>query len=490
MSNFSHAVTNSWRAIVPVAVTALLALTATPAGLAQHAWYYFAIFAGVIVALISEPLPGAAVGLIGVAVVTALAPTVLYGPAELAKPGFSAADAALTWALAGFSNATVWLIFAAFLFALAYEKCGLGKRIALTLVKLMGSRTLTLGYAVVLADAVLAPVTPSITARSGGIIYPIIRNVPLLYDSKPNDPSARRIGSYVMWVGVSAAMITSSLFLTGLAPNLLALEIVRGATNIRIGWLDWFAAFAPVGITLLIATPLITYWLYPPGIKHSKEVPEWASRELAGMGAMSSQEITVAVLVTIALALWIFGARYVNATTVALMAVSVMLVTKVFSWDDILKYRAAWSTLVWFATLVALADGLSRVGFVKWFAETVAGQLTGVSPTVAMVALIALFFFSHYMFASVTAHTTAMLPVMLAAGLKIPGIPTYQYALLLCLTIGIMGVVSPYGAGPSPIYYGSGYLPARDYWRLGGIFGLIFFAVFLTVGVPWVLLIK
>jgi hypothetical protein len=83
--------TNSWRAIVPVAVTALLALTPAPAGLAQHAWYYFAVFAGVIVALISEPLPGAAVGLIGVAVVTALAPAVLYGPAELAKPGFNPA---------------------------------------------------------------------------------------------------------------------------------------------------------------------------------------------------------------------------------------------------------------------------------------------------------------------------------------------------------------------------------------------------------------
>src|SRR5438093_7010978 len=137
MSNFSETavkqaggdlgglhLTNSWRAIVPVAVTALLALTPAPAGLAQHAWYYFAIFAGVIVALISEPLPGAAVGLIGVAVVTALAPTVLYGPAELAKAGVNPADAAMTWALAGFSNATVWLIFAAFLFALAYEKCG------------------------------------------------------------------------------------------------------------------------------------------------------------------------------------------------------------------------------------------------------------------------------------------------------------------------------------------------------------------------------
>jgi L-tartrate/succinate antiporter len=165
-----------------------------------------------------------------------------------------------------------------------------------------------------------------------------------------------------------------------------------------------------------------------------------------------------------------------------------MLVARIFVWEDILKYGAAWNTLVWFATLVTLADGLSRVGFIKWFAETFAGQLAGISPTVAMVTLIALFFFSHYMFASVTAHTTAMLPVLLAAGSAIPGIPISQYALLLCLTIGIMGVVSPYGAGPSPVYYGSGYLPARDFWRLGGIFGLIFFAAFLAIGVPWVLL--
>src|SRR5437868_8773803 len=100
-----------------------------------------------------------------------------------------------------------------------------------------------------------------------------------------------------------------------------------------------------------------------------------------------------------------------NATTVALIAVVIMVVTTVLSWDDILKHRAAWNTLVWFATLVALADGLSRVGFVKWFAETAASHLTGISPIVAMLTLIALFFFSHYMFASVTAHTTAMLPV-------------------------------------------------------------------------------
>src|SRR5208283_5603101 len=112
------------------------------------------------------------------AAVTLLARYTLYSPAELAKPGFSPADAALTWALSGFSNGTVWLIFGAFMFALGYEKTGLGKRIALILVKTLGKNTLGLGYAITFSDLILAPFMPSNTARSGGTIFPIIRNLP------------------------------------------------------------------------------------------------------------------------------------------------------------------------------------------------------------------------------------------------------------------------------------------------------------------------
>ncbi len=120
----------------------------------------------------------------------------------------------------------MWLIFGAFMFALGYDKTGLGRRIALLLVKAMGRKTLTLGYAVTIADLLLAPFTPSNTARSGGTIYPVIRNLPPLYESKPNDPSMRRMGSYLMWVAIAATCVTSSMFLTALAPNLLAAELV------------------------------------------------------------------------------------------------------------------------------------------------------------------------------------------------------------------------------------------------------------------------
>jgi L-tartrate/succinate antiporter len=480
----------TWKHFAPIIVTLVIALIPPPAGLPQYSWYYFAIFAGVIVGLMFEPLPGGAVGLIGVTLVTVLSEYVFFSPEQLAKAGFNPARAALSWALSGFSNTTVWLIFGAFMFALGYEKTGLGRRIALGLVKAMGRKTLTLGYAVTIADILLAPFTPSNTARSGGTIYPVIRNLPPLYDSKPNDPSMRRVGSYLMWVALAATCVTSSMFLTGLAPNLLAVELVRKTAKIELAWMDWFVAFAPVGILLLATVPLLTYWIYPPQVKQGAEVPAWAAKELEKMGPLTRREMTLGVLVVIALLLWIFGGDIMEATTAAMLVISLMLILYVVTWDDITANKPAWNTLAWFATLVALADGLTRVGFVKWFAESVAGQLSGVTPTIAVAALLLINFFGHYLFASVTAHVTAMIPVLLAVASTIPGVNMQTLALGLCLQLGIMGIITPYATGPSPVYYGSGYLPAADYWRLGAIFGVIFFVVFLFIGVPWMLAIR
>jgi L-tartrate/succinate antiporter len=472
----------NWQALSPVAVALIIALIPVPAGLAPHAWYFFAIFAGVIVGLVVEPFPGPAISLFGVTLATVLAPWVLYSPEDIARPGFNAVNAALTWALSGFGNSTVWLIFGAFMFALGYEKTGLGRRIALILVRAMGRRTLTLGYAVTVADTLLAPFTPSTTARSAGTIFPVIRNLPPLYDSKPNDPSARKIGSYLMWTALAATCINSSMFLTAMAPNLLAVEIVKKTAKLDISWMDWLTAFAPVGVILLVSLPLLVYVLYPPTIKEGSEVPAWADEELRTMGGLSRREIILAVLVLLALAMWIFGGDFVNATTAALIVVSLMVLTRIVSWDDILSNKQAWSTLVWFATLIALADGLNRTGFVTWFAQSVSAHMGGFSPTIAMVVLVCVYFFSHYLFASITAHTTAMLPVMLAVGGAIPGMPMQALAQMLVLSGGIMSVLTPYAGGPNPVYYGSGYLPTKDFWLLGAIFGAIFFGLWLAIG--------
>ena len=477
---------DTWRALVPLVAGACLAVVPPPSGLAQGAWQYFALFAAVILGLVLEPLPAAAVGILGVT--CAAVAGLPFTAAQRAAPGFSLPSEALRWALSGFSNGTVWLIFGAFTFAVGYEKTGLGRRIALQLVRRLGHSTLGLGYAIALSDLVLAPFTPSNTARSGGTIFPIAENIPALYGSRPGE-TARRIGSYVMWTAFAVTCVTSSMFLTALAPNLLAVELARKVAQVEIGWTTWFMAFLPVGILLLLAVPLLVFVVYPPEVKASGEVAAWAREEARKLGRLRWQELVMAGLVLLALVLWIFGGKRIDPTTVALLVISGMVLTGIVRWQDITSNAAAWNMLVWFATLVTLADGLARVGFVGWFAKGTAAALSGIPPTAAMLALVALFFAVHYLFASSTAHTTAMLPVVLAAGVAVPGLPARPFALLLCGSLGLMGVLTPYATGPAPVYYGSGFIPRRDFWRLGGLFGAIFLAALLGVGAPWLLVL-
>jgi citrate:succinate antiporter/L-tartrate/succinate antiporter len=219
------------------------------------------------------------------------------------------------------------------------------------------------------------------------------------------------------------------------------------------------------------------------------------------MGAMGRPEKVMAALVVLAVFLWItgsnreislplLGSQFIDATGVALLANALMLVTRVVDWDDVLGHKGAWNVLVWFATLVALADGLSRVGFVDWVARSFAARLTGIPPLAAMTLLVAFFFFVHYMFASLTAHTAAVLPVVLATGMAVPGLPVDVFALLLVYSLGLMGVLSPYATGPAPVYYASGYVSRRTFWTLGLVFGVTYLATLLAIGIPYLVAVR
>ena len=293
-----------------------------------------------------------------------------------------------------------------------------------------------------------------------------------------------------MWVAFATTGVTSSMFLTALAPNLLCVEIIKKITKVEISWTDWFFAAAPFGIVMLLLLPLLIYWVYPPEIKEGDAVPQWAASELEKMGKITLNEIMLGLIVFTAILFWIFGSSIINATTVALVAVSFMMLLKIVKWDDIAGNKTAWNTIVLLAFLVSLAEGLSRTGFIHWFDNGIATYMHGFSPIVAMYVLVATYFFSHYMFASTTPHATAMMPVMLAVGMSVPDMPIKEFGLLLAMTHGIMGVITPYATGPAPLYYGAGYITGRDFWKLGFIFGTIFITALLGISAPVMLAVR
>ena len=457
--------------LIPILVLLVVWISPVPSGLSVEAWHYMAIFLAVIVGIVIEPVPAALVGLIGVSVVALVG---LAGKTPAAN---------VKWALSGFSNSIIWLIFAAFMFAMGYQKTGLGKRISLLMIRYMGKSSLGLGYAVAFADLVLAPFMPSNTARGGGTIYPIAINIPLIFNSTP-EHEPRKMGAYITWIAMTATCVTSSMFLTALAPNLLAVDLIAKGANISIEWGAWAKVMIPLMLPLFLVTPLLVYWIYPPTQKKSPEAPAWAKEELKKMGRITLKEILMASFALIALVLWICGKELkVDATMVAIAIVGLMVLTNVISWDDVIGNKPAWNIFVWFATLVALASGLNDVGILKWIGKGTETYLSTFTPTMLMISMIVLFFLLHYFFASLTAHTTALLPIFIVIAAKlIAPEQLMTFMILLTSTIGLMGIITPYGTGPSPIWYGAGYISQGKWWALGAIFATIFMSV-LLVGV-------
>ncbi|MFS8084472.1 MAG: SLC13 family permease, partial [Acidobacteriota bacterium] len=175
-------------------------LLPTPAGITPQSWRLLAIFAATIVGSIVRPIPGGAVVLLGV---TAVA---LTGALPVRE------------ALGGYADPIVWLVLAAFFISRAMLKTGLGRRIALLFIRAIGHHSLGLGYALISTDFLLASIIPSNGARSGGVIFPIVRSLCTAFGSEPG-PTGNLIGRFLIVVGFHTTYATSGIYLTGMAAN-------------------------------------------------------------------------------------------------------------------------------------------------------------------------------------------------------------------------------------------------------------------------------
>ncbi len=455
-----------------------------PQGVDPNAWHLLALFVGTIAAIIGKALPIGAVSIIAISLVAITGVT---------NPDSS--KAALSDALSGFSNDLIWLIGISIMISISLNKTGLGARIGYYLISLFGKKTLGIAYSLAFAETVLAPVTPSNTARGGGIIYPIMRSISESFGSKPTEELRKRIGRYLSLVNYNTNPITSAMFITATAPNPLIVSLIYEGTDpsFHLSWGMWaVAAFVPALISLLIM-PLVIYKLCPPEIKKTPDAPVFAKSQLRELGVFSLPEkITLAVFV-ILLMLWagvpamIFGEQFaVQPTTAAFLGLSILIATGVLTWDDILKNNCAWDTIVWFAALVMMASFLGKLGLVSWLAQTVGSGIDhlGISWIFGTVILLLVYVYSHYFFASTTAHITAMFAAFFAAGIAL-GAPPMLLALLLASASSLMMSLTHYGTGTAPIIFGSGYVTLAEWWKVGFIISVVNLIIWIFIGGLW-----
>jgi divalent anion:Na+ symporter, DASS family len=451
---------------IPIAIGAVLWFIPAPEGLSVKAWQMFAIFVATIAGIIVAPLPMSAVAIVG-ATIAALLGVVPFS-AVVDSTGTD----------------LVWLVILAFFISRGVIKSGLGRRVALLFMRVLGKRTIGLGYGLALTELIIAPAMPSITARAGGVMLPITRAVSDVLGSEPNDPTRTKVGRYLILCAFHANIITAGMFITAMAGNPLSVKLAADQ-GVTITWTSWaLAAFVP-GLLCLIVIPLALMWLARPEILQTPDAPVLAERELNAMGPMSSQELIMAAVFAGLLVLWVFGEQFnITATLAAALGVSLMFITRVLTWQDALDEKPAWDTMIWIGLLIMLASKLNEYGMVAWFGKEFGAHLEGHRLIVVYVLVAVIYFYSHYFFASATAHISALFPLSLAL-LIAAGVPGFAGAIALGSLSNVFGCLTQYAIGSGPVMFGAGYVTQGEWWRIGFIMSVIYLAIWLFIGPLW-----
>lgn len=453
-------------AILTVGIVIALWFFPVPEGLKPQAWHLFAIFMGTVVGFILQPLAAGSVALIAM-VLAALTHTLKFSEV-----------------LTAFSGGTVWLIVSAFILARAFIITGLGKRIAYMVMRAFGDSSLKLVYSLAISDVIIGPAIPSNSARAGGLVYPIVASLAEAFDSHPG-ATARRIGSYLMTSVFHLDLVVAAMFMTAMVGNPVAAAMAKKILDVDITWIGWFEAAVVPGVVALITIPYVLYKIYPPEIKNTPEAKKMADDVLKEMGPMSKGEKIMLVVFVMLLGLWA-TTQYTNldGTLIAFMGLCILLASNVLTWDHVIKETRAWDTLVWVGSVIAMSDYLNKSGFIGWFAKILENQMVGVSMVAAIVLAFVIYLYSHYFFASMSAHVTAMYGALITLGVA-AGAPPFISAFVVALASNICGCLTHFGTGPAPVFFGAGYVDQATWWKLGFIVSLLHIVIWVGIGGMW-----
>lgn len=444
----------------------LLLFVDVPTGMNPKAWGLFPFYAGAILMVMLQPVSEAA------------ALFIFLGLYAVLQKGHVVA-------LSGFSIAMTWLVVGAYVIAQAFRDSKLGARIAYWMIGAFGKSSLGLGYAAAFSDFIIAPVTPSNAARTGGIIYPIFKSIAEALDSTP-EHNPRGIGAYLSFLLYIITMCTGITFLTGYAANTVAWQLAKDLLGLQISWIQWTTAFIVPAGTVLLLSPWLLHVIYKPTITKidNKKI---AAEGLASIGPMSRKEKILICLFVLAIVGWATTSYTgLNSTGIVLCFISFCLIFGVLKWEDIAKNTSVWSTLIWYGGILGLATAMNKFGFFTWMAQQlqIYVDFTSFNHVTVLLLLVFVGTCCRYLFVSCGAYMASVLPVQFTIGLA-AGLPKWDMFLVF-LMCGVMGaILTHYANAAGPALFGGRYVPVGVWCGLGLLFTCIAYVIFAVIGVPY-----
>jgi anion transporter len=392
----------------------------------------------------------------------------------------------LSVAVSGFSNTALTLVAAAMFLAAAMTITGLDRRIALLILSKAGARASRVVIGAILAATVLAFIVPSATARAAAVL-PIIMGVVLAFGADKRS----RLAGLLMITTVQAVSIWNVGIKTASAQNMIASGFFQKLMGQDITWLDWFIAAAPFSVAMSAGLYFIMMAMMPP---EAEEIPGGQASiasALSGLGPMTSKEKRLSAISLILLGFWATEGilHKLDSATVTVVAVALLFLplTGVKDWKTA-NPLIPWGTLVLFGVGIGLGTALLQTGAAQWLANLIV-QSFGLNelPPFSILAIMAAFLIAvHLGFASATALSAAMIPIIIAIMQTVhtPGVSVLGMTLVLQFVISI-GFILPVNSPQGMFAYGTETFSVRDFIRTGLVLTALAYVLTLLFGATY-----
>lgn len=444
----------------PAIAAVMLALPA-PEGLSAAGWAVGAVGLWMTAWWMTEALPLAVTALLPLAVL----PLLGVRSVEATAPDYA--------------HPLVILFLGGFLLAQAMHGWGLDRRIALTVLRLVGTSPRALVGGLMAVTAFLSMwVSNTATAM---VMLPIALSIVAMLqaDAKAH---AEEVSPPLLLGIAYGATIGGMGTIIGTPPNALFAGFMAESYGIEIGFLRWMMIGVPLVLVLLPLTWFVLVYVAFRVPAQASGLAAAAVRDAASaLPPISRAERMVAVLMVLVASAWLFrpliadvipgisdaGIAMVGAVLLFLLPVDLRRGRFLLSWGQASQIR--WDVLILFGGGLALAAAIGDSDLASWLGDRLAGL--GTLPTVLLLLVIGGLIVLVGELASNTAMAAVFLPVAGATAVGL-GEPAYMLALPVAL-FATLGFMLPVGTPPNAVIFGSGAVEMRHMLRAGAILDVI-----------------
>jgi len=404
--------------------------------------------------------------------VTALLPIVLFPLLEVLSIGETTQQ---------YGHKYVFLYIGGFILAIGIERWNLHKRIALQIIKLIGSKASYLILGFMVATAFLS-MWISNTATTVMMLPIAIAIANQIQNHNLEDSIQSSLFSKALMLSIAySASIGGIATLIGTPPNLVFAGVLENTYGIKISFFEWMKFGLPVSLVLLfICWKYLTSFAFKLNrVKFSggkKEVQTMLSK----LGKLSYEEKRVGIVFMIAALGWIFRGLLetilvgIDDTIIAISAAILLFLIptkkgnrKLLTWDEAVKIP--WGIIILFGGGMALAKGFVETGLANWIASQV-NLFQGVSIIVLVLIITALVNFLTEVTSNL-ATTAMLLPILAPVALSFD---VHPYILMIAVTLSAScAFMLPVATPPNAIVFGANYLKVSDMATKGFLLNVI-----------------